>query len=117
MCCTTHPGPCQQVPPGGTSFQFRDPTEARHAVYNALTSPDNPRPLNKSHYALAIGAQAYCMGGAGIYTAPTMAGPWSYQGSLYNQMIPEPQVSCAATCVAVIAAGSTCLVNSAHGVL
>lgn len=81
-----------QVPPGGTNFQFRDPTEARHAVYMALTSPDNPRPLNRSHFALAIGSQAYCMGGAGIYTAPTMAGPWSYQGSLYNQMVPEPQV-------------------------
>jgi hypothetical protein len=83
---------CLQVPPGGTNFQFRDPTEARHAVWQALTSSDNPKPLNKSHYALAIGSQAYCMGGAGIYTAPTMAGPWSYEGSLYNQMIPEPQV-------------------------
>jgi hypothetical protein len=84
--------PFAQVPPGGTNFQFRDPTEARHAVYQALTGPDNPRPLNQSHYALAIGVQAYCMGGAGIYTAPTMAGPWSYAGSLYNQMVPEPQV-------------------------
>jgi hypothetical protein len=36
--------------------------------------------------------QAYCMGGAGIYSAPHMSGPWSYQGSLYNQMVPEPQV-------------------------
>jgi hypothetical protein len=61
-------------------------------VWQALTSSDNPKPLNKSHYALAIGSQAYCMGGAGIYTAPTMAGPWSYEGSLYTQMIPEPQV-------------------------
>ena len=46
-----------QVPPGGTSFQFRDPTEARHAVWRALTSKDNPKPLNESHYALAIGVQ------------------------------------------------------------
>jgi hypothetical protein len=42
------------------------------------------------------------MGGAGIYSAATMAGPWSYEGSLYNQMIPEPEVglcmhSCACT--------------------
>lgn len=64
-------------------------------MWLALTSKDNPRPLNKSHYALAVGAQAYCMGGAGIYTAPTMAGPWSYQGSLYNQMVPEPEVGVA----------------------
>lgn len=57
-----------------------------------MTSQDNPRPLNKTHYALAIGSQSYCMGGAGIYTAPSMAGPWSFQGSLYNQMVPEPKV-------------------------
>lgn len=81
-----------QVPPGGTNFQFRDPTEGRHAVWKALTSSDNPKPLNTSHYALAIGVQTYCMGGAGIYSAPTMAGPWSYEGSLYNQMVPEPEV-------------------------
>lgn len=37
------------------------------------------------------------MGGAGIYSAPTMAGPWSYEGSLYNQMIPEPEV-CVRVC-------------------
>lgn len=62
-------------------------------MWQAMVSQDNPRPLNRSHYALAIGSQAYCMGGAGIYTAPTMAGPWSFQGSLYNQMVPEPEVS------------------------
>lgn len=61
-------------------------------MWQAMVSQDNARPLNRSHYALAIGSQAYCMGGAGIYTAPTMAGPWSFQGSLYNQMVPEPEV-------------------------
>lgn len=66
-----------QVPPGGTNFQFRDPTEGRHAVY----------------YALAIGVQAYCLGGAGIFTAPDMAGPWTYRGSLFNQATIEPNVS------------------------
>lgn len=81
-----------QVPPGGTNFQFRDPTEARHAVWQALTSKDNPKPLPEKHFALAVGSQAYCLGGAGIYSAPSMAGPWTYQGSLYNQLVPEPQV-------------------------
>lgn len=80
-----------QVPPGGTNFQFRDPTEGRHAVYQALTSRDNPRPLPKDHYALAVGVQAYCLGGAGIYTAPDMAGPWTYRGSLFSQIGPEPE--------------------------
>lgn len=82
-----------QVPPGGTNFQFRDPTEGRHAVYNALTSKDNPRPLPQDHYALAIGVQTFCLGGAGIFTAPDMAGPWTYRGSLFNQIAPEPDVS------------------------
>eukprot|EP00879_Flechtneria_rotunda_P010888 GHRR01011378.1.p1 GENE.GHRR01011378.1~~GHRR01011378.1.p1 ORF type:complete len:726 (+),score=212.30 GHRR01011378.1:2377-4554(+) len=75
-----------QAPPGATNYQFRDPTEGRGAVHKALTLPENPNPLPKSHYALAIGVQAYCLGGAGIYTAPTMEGPWTFVGSLYNQM-------------------------------
>jgi hypothetical protein len=82
-----------QVPPGGTNFQFRDPTEGRHAVYNALTSKDNPNPLPQDHYALAIGVQSFCLGGAGIFTAPDMAGPWTYRGSLFNQIAPEHGMS------------------------
>ncbi|WIA23949.1 hypothetical protein OEZ85_013588 [Tetradesmus obliquus] len=82
-----------QVPPGGTNFQFRDPTEGRHAVWLALTSTQNPQPLPKSQFALAIGTQQNCLGGAGIFTAPTMAGPWSYAGNLYNQLDAEPEVN------------------------
>ncbi|WIA44458.1 hypothetical protein OEZ86_007207 [Tetradesmus obliquus] len=82
-----------QVPPGGTNFQFRDPTEGRHAVWLALTSTQNPQPLPKSQFALAIGTQQNCLGGAGIFTAPTMAGPWSYAGNVYNQLDAEPEVN------------------------
>ena len=81
-----------QVPPGGTNFQFRDPTEARHAVWLALTSSQNPQPLPQGGYALAIGTQTFCIGGAGIYTSPNMTGPWSYEGMLYTQLDYEPEV-------------------------
>lgn len=84
--------PSLQVPPGGTNFQIRDPTEGRHAIYDALTSSKNPRLLPASSYALAIGVQAFCLGGAAIFTAPELSGPWTYRGSLYNQLAPEPQV-------------------------
>jgi hypothetical protein len=84
--------PLVQVPPGGTNFQFRDPTEAKDAIWTALTSPDNPEPLPQPHYALAVGSQAFCMGGAGIYTAANMSGPWSYVGTLFNQLEIEPEV-------------------------
>ena len=61
-------------------------------MYDALTSKDNPKPLDKSHFALAIGVQAFCLGGAGIYTAPSMEGPWTFRGSLFSQLSPEPDV-------------------------
>eukprot|EP00775_Hariotina_reticulata_P005547 gene5547-5783_t len=80
-----------QVPPGGTNFQFRDPTEGRHAVWIALTDPANPTPLPKSSYALAIGVQTFCLGAGAIYAAPSMTGPWEYLGNLYNQLSIEPQ--------------------------
>lgn len=84
-----------QIPPGGINSQFRDPTEARHGVWLALTSnsSDNSNPLPQSHFALAVGVQAHCLGGGAIYTAPSMAGPWSYAGNLYNQINIEPQVN------------------------
>ncbi|KAF8057146.1 ISA1 [Scenedesmus sp. PABB004] len=86
-----------QVPPGGSSFQFRDPTEARGAVWAALTSPASPRPLPRGHYAMAVGAQAFCLGGAGIFTAPAIEGPWRFTGTLFNQLALEPQINGACT--------------------
>jgi hypothetical protein len=83
---------CPQVPPGGTNFQFRDPTEGRHGVWLALTDPSNPNPLPNSSYALAVGAQSFCLGGAPMYSAPNMMGPWSYVGMLYSQLDAEPEV-------------------------
>jgi hypothetical protein len=37
--------------------------------------------------------QSFSLGGAGIFSAPDMAGPWTYRGSLFNQVAVEPDVS------------------------
>jgi hypothetical protein len=98
------PGP--EDPP--TKPQFRDTTPAntdvRDAVAAALEArrqaaarsndtasaaaiPAEPR------FAWAVGAQAFCLGTAAIYTAPAIEGPYSFSGSLCNQLTFEPQAS------------------------
>lgn len=79
-------------------IQFRDTTPAntdvRAAVAAALVlrgASRNGTVANSSttaapRYAWAVGTQAFCLGTAAIYTAPSLTGPWSFAGNLLNQL-------------------------------
>ncbi|GBF98641.1 hypothetical protein Rsub_10830 [Raphidocelis subcapitata] len=97
-----------QTPPGGNNFQFRDTTPAntdvrdavaaalearRRAAANANDTATAAATPAAPRFAWAVGAQAFCLGTAAIYTAPAIEGPYSFSGVLYNQLTSEPQLN------------------------
>lgn len=98
-----------QTPPGGTNFQFRDTTPANRDVRDAVAAAlaqrrrgagagglNAPAGMGDGgdvpKFAWVLGAQAFCLGSAAVYTAPGLEGPWEFSGNMFNQLAIDGQV-------------------------
>jgi hypothetical protein len=65
--------------------------------------------MHMSHFALANGTQQNCLGGAGIFTAPTMAGPCCTKSrGMFQLVLLLLTRAFAAAAAAAAAVGATC---------
>jgi hypothetical protein len=62
------------------------------AVVAAALAKQGGSNTTAPRYAWAVGAQAFCLGSAALYTAPALEGPWTFAGNLFNQLAIDSQV-------------------------